>query len=179
MEKIIYQDKVFVPFIEEDKIQSRVKELAAELTTDYSGKEPVFIGILNGAFMFMSDILKYYKGACEVDFFRISSYGDGMVSSGDVKLIKDINASVEGRDIIIVEDIVDSGNSMFYLNNLVKKQNPASLKILTLLFKPNSLKYDIKIDYIGFEIPPKFVIGYGLDLAQKYRNLPTIYALDE
>jgi len=114
-----------------------------------------------------------------MDFFKLSSYGDEKISSGDVKLLKDLNADISDRHLIIVEDIVDTGLSINYIEKLLKQHNPASVKIVTLLFKPEKLKYDLKIDYIGFEIPNKFVIGYGLDYAQKYRNLKSIYVLSD
>lgn len=116
---------------------------------------------------------------CEIDFFKLSSYGDAKISSGKVKLLKEINCEVNNRHIIIVEDIVDSGLSVKYIEELLKEHNPASMRVVSLLMKPKSLKYDIKIDYIGFNIPSKFVIGYGLDYEQKYRNLKSIYALND
>lgn len=169
----------FIPFITEEEIQKRISELAEELTTEYKTKLPIFIGVLNGSFMFMSDLLKKIKFNCEMDFFKLSSYGDEKISSGRVKLVKDLNADITDRHLIIVEDIVDSGLSIKYIENLIADHKPASMKVVTLLLKPDSLKYDVKIDYIGFKIPSKFVIGYGLDYAQKYRNLPMIYALSE
>ncbi|MBI5808843.1 MAG: hypoxanthine phosphoribosyltransferase [Ignavibacteriales bacterium] len=169
----------FVPFITEEEIQKRISELAEELTAEYKTKLPIFIGVLNGSFMFMSDLLKKIKFNCEMDFFKLSSYGDEKISSGKVKLVKDLNADITDRHLIIVEDIVDSGLSIKYIEDLIADHKPASMKVVTLLLKPDSLKYDVKIDYIGFKIPSKFVIGYGLDYAQKYRNLPMIYALSE
>lgn len=169
----------FIPFITEEEIQKRISELAEELTTEYKTKLPIFIGVLNGSFMFMSDLLKKIKFNCEMDFFKLSSYGDEKISSGRVKLVKDLNADITDRHLIIVEDIVDSGLSIKYIEDLIADHKPASMKVVTLLLKPDSLKYDVKIDYIGFKIPSKFVIGYGLDYAQKYRNLPMIYALSE
>lgn len=169
----------FAPFITEEEIQKRISELADELTIEYKTKLPIFIGVLNGSFMFMSDLLKKIKFNCEMDFFKLSSYGDEKISSGKVKLVKDLNADITDRHLIIVEDIVDSGLSIKYIEDLISDHKPASMKVITLLQKPDSLKYDVKIDYIGFKIPSKFVIGYGLDYAQKYRNLPMIYALSE
>ncbi|MFA4923935.1 MAG: hypoxanthine phosphoribosyltransferase, partial [Ignavibacteriaceae bacterium] len=160
-------------------IQARVKTVAIELMKEYEGKVPIFLGILNGAFMFMSDLLKHFESPCEVDFMRLSSYGDEKISSGKVKMLKDLACDVKGRDLIIVEDIVDSGLSIKFMEQLIEEHHPASMKVVTLLLKPNSLKYNVKIDYIGFEIPSKFVIGYGLDYAQKYRNLRSIYVLKE
>jgi len=179
MENIRIGNETFVPYLTEEQIQQRVKDVAAELTKDYEGKTPIFLGILNGAFMFMGDLLKHYENPCEVDFMRLSSYGDEKISSGKVKMLKDLACDVNGRDLIIVEDIVDSGLSIKFMEHLIEEHHPSSMKVVTLLLKPNSLKYNVKIDYIGFEIPSKFVIGYGLDYAQKYRNLRSIYVLKE
>lgn len=169
----------FVPFITAEEIQKRVAELGKQLSEEYKSKLPIFIGVLNGSFMFMSDLLKNISINCEMDFFKLSSYGDTKISSGKVKLVKDLNADIADRHLIIVEDIVDSGLSIKYIEELIAEHKPASMKVASLLYKPDSLKYDVKIDYIGFTIPSKFVIGYGLDYAQKYRNLPSIYALSE
>lgn len=169
----------FVPYLTADEIQKRVAELGKELSEEYKSKLPIFIGVLNGSFMFMADLLKNITINCEMDFFKLSSYGDTKISSGRVKLVKDLNADITDRHLIIVEDIVDSGLSIKYIEELIAEHKPASMKVATLLYKPDSLKYDVKIDYIGFKIPSKFVIGYGLDYAQKYRNLPSIYALSE
>lgn len=178
-DKIIVGEEVFVPLIDEQTIQNRVEKLGAEISADYNGKTPVFIGILNGAFIFLSDLIKHITVDCEVDFFKLSSYGDEKISSGQVTLLKELNCDVNGRDIIIVEDIVDSGLSIRFMEELIKVHNPLSMKVVSLLVKPNSLRYNIKIDYIGFDIPSKFVIGYGLDYAQKFRNLTSIYVLSE
>ncbi len=169
----------FVPYLTAEEIQKRVAELGKELSEEYKSKLPIFIGVLNGSFMFMADLLKNISINCEMDFFKLSSYGDTKISSGRVKLVKDLNADITDRHLIIVEDIVDSGLSIKYIEELIAEHKPASMKVATLLYKPDSLKYDVKIDYIGFKIPSKFVIGYGLDYAQKYRNLPSIYALSE
>jgi hypoxanthine phosphoribosyltransferase len=126
----------------------------------------------------MSDLIRYLTIDCEVDFFKLSSYGDAKISSGNVKLLKELNCEVNERDIIIVEDIVDTGLSLKYIEELFSEKRPNSMKVVSLLLKPESLKYDVKIDYIGFSIPDKFVIGYGLDFAQKYRNLRGIYVLN-
>jgi hypoxanthine phosphoribosyltransferase len=169
----------FVPFITDEEIQKRVKELAVQINNEYRGKIPVFIGVLNGSFIFLSDLIKNIDVECEIDFFKLSSYGDEKISSGKVKLLKELNCEINGRDIIIVEDIVDSGLSIKFIEDLMIEHKPASMKVATLLMKPESLRYNVKIDYIGFNIPSKFVIGYGLDYAQKYRNLRTIYVLNE
>ena len=165
----------FVPYLTEEKIQARIAELGKEISEEYKTKLPIFIGVLNGSFMFMSDLLKHVSVNCEVDFFKLSSYGDEKISSGKVEL----NADVTDRHLIIVEDIVDSGLSISFIEEMFRDHSPASMKVVTLLSKPESIKYNVKIDYIGFEIPNKFVIGYGLDYAQKYRNLNSIYVLSE
>ncbi len=178
-EKIVIGKDVFVPYLSEDKIQKRVREMGEEISKDYKGKTPVFIGVLNGAFIFLSDLIKYITADCEIDFFKLSSYGDAKISSGEVTMLKELNCDVKGRDIIIVEDIVDSGLSINFIEELMQRYKPSSMKVVSLLVKPDSLRYNVKIHYIGFNIPSKFVIGYGLDYAQKYRNLRAIYTLSE
>jgi hypoxanthine phosphoribosyltransferase len=178
-DKLKIGDDEFVVFLSEEKILQRVNELGKQISKDYEGKIPVFIGVLNGSFLFMSDLIKNVNVDCEIDFFKLSSYGDEKISSGKVKLIKELNCDVNGRDIIIVEDIVDTGLSIKFIEELMSQHKPASVKVVSLLVKPNSLRYNVKIDYIGFDIPSKFVIGYGLDYAQKYRNLKSIYVLTE
>lgn len=177
--EIIIGTEKFIPFLTEEDIQKRVKELGKQLSEEYKTKLPIFIGVLNGSFMFMADLLKNITISCEMDFFKLSSYGDEKISAGRVKLLKDLNADIKDRHLIIVEDIVDTGLSIKYIEELIEGHNPASVKVVSLLMKPDSLKYDVKIDYIGFKIPNKFVIGYGLDYAQKYRNLSSIYVLSE
>ena len=169
----------FVPLLTETDIKKRVKELGKQISKDYKNKLPIFIGVLNGSFMFLSDLLKQVNIHCEMDFFKLSSYGDSKISSGNVKMLKELNADISERHVIIVEDIVDTGLSINYINDLMSEQKPASISFASLLVKPGSLKYDIKIDYIGFEISDEFVIGYGLDYAQKFRNLPAVYVLSE
>lgn len=168
---------VFVPMISERRIKTRIKELARQISKAHRGTVPVFIGILNGSFIFFADLIREITIDCEVDFLKLSSYGDAKISSGDVRLLKDLNCQVEGRDIIIVEDIVDSGLSMQYIHDLITRQNPASFKVVTLLYKPASVKTNVQLDYVGFTIPPNFVVGYGLDYAQRERNLKSIYKL--
>lgn len=178
-ERIKIGNDEFVPFLPEEQIQTRIKELAKQISLDYKSTTPIFIGVLNGSFLFMSDLIRYVTVDCEIDFFKLSSYGDEKISSGKVKLIKELNCEVNDRDIIIVEDIVDTGLSIKYIEELFEEKRPKSMKVVSLLVKPGSLKYKVKIDYIGFNIPDKFVIGYGLDIAQKYRNLRGIYILNE
>jgi hypoxanthine phosphoribosyltransferase len=167
----------FETFISEEKIRARIKEIAERINIDYAGKAPIFIGILNGSFIFLADLIREVNVDCEMDFFKLSSYGDSKISSGQVKMLKDLNCKVTDRDIIIVEDIVDSGLSIQFIKNLIDKENPKSLKFVSLLVKKGLQKIDFSIDYVGFEIPPDFVIGYGLDYAQKVRNLKAVYKL--
>ena len=170
---------MFVPYLTEAKIQRRVKQLARQISKEYEGRVPIFIGILNGSFIFMADLIRHVTIDCEIDFLKLSSYGDAKISSGDVKMLKELNCQVEGRDIIIVEDIVDSGLSIDFMIKLISKQNPRSFKIISLLYKKEALKIDVPIHYVGFTIPNYFVIGYGLDYAQKVRNLRSIYRLKD
>jgi hypoxanthine phosphoribosyltransferase len=167
----------FEPFITEDQIRKRIQELATLINADYAGRVPIFIGVLNGSFIFLSDLIREINVDCEIDFFKLSSYGDAKISSGQVTLLKDLNCQVSGRDILVVEDIVDSGLSMAFIKNIIEKENPKSLKLVSLLLKKGVPKIDFPVDYVGFEIPPDFVIGYGLDYAQKVRNLKSIYRL--
>jgi len=164
-------------FIKHSDIKRRIKELAGKINHDYKDKIPIFIGVLNGSFIFLSDLIREIKINCEIDFFKLSSYGDTKISSGEVKMLKELNCDVKGRDIIIVEDIIDSGLSMTFIRNLIIKQKPSSFRIASLLYKKNVSNLKFKIDYVGFEIDNKFVVGYGLDFAQKYRNLNGIYVL--
>lgn len=175
--EITVNGEVFEILIDEPTIQKRVAELGEEISRDYEGRVPIFIGVLNGSVIFFADLIRNISINCEVDFLKLSSYGDAKISSGNVRLIKELNADIKDRDLIIVEDIVDTGLSIVYMKDLLKSQNPSSVKIVTLLHKPEATKYDIQLDYVGFQIPNKFVIGYGLDHIQKYRNLRSIYAL--
>lgn len=160
--------------ISEERLQEKARELGETLTNDYKDKYPLAIGVLKGAMPFMGDLMKRFDGYVEMDFMDVSSYGNATVSSGEVKIIKDLNASVEGRDLLIIEDIIDSGLTLSYLVDLFKYRKANSIKIVTLLDKPSGRKVDLKADYIGFEVPDAFVVGYGLDFAEKYRNLPYI-----
>ncbi|MCM3088945.1 hypoxanthine phosphoribosyltransferase [Bhargavaea ginsengi] len=163
--------------ISEEEIQEKVAELGAALTKEYEGKFPLAIGVLKGALPFMSDLIKRFDGYVEIDFMDVSSYGNATVSSGEVKIVKDLNTSVEGRDVLIIEDIIDSGKTLSYLIDLLKYRKANSIKIVTLLDKPTGRKVDLKADIVGFEVPDAFVVGYGLDYAEKYRNLPYIGVL--
>lgn len=168
----------FVPYLPAHRLQRRISELATQISRDARGQTPIFTCVLNGAFMFFADLVRQIDIDCEVDFLKLSSYGERRVSSGAVELIKDLNCEVEGRHIILVEDIVETGNSIDFMKKWIGKKNPASIKIVTLLHKPTNTKVSNELDYVGFEIPPRFVVGFGLDYAQKARNLPAIYILD-
>ncbi len=169
----------FVLYLSEQRIQTRVRQLGKQISKDYKGRVPIFIGILNGSFVFMSDLIRSVTVDCEIDFLKLSSYGDSKISSGNVKLLKELNCQVEGRDIIIIEDIVDSGLSIDFMIKLISAQNPRSVSVVTLLYKKEAIKIEVPIHYYGFVIPKYFVIGYGLDYAQKVRNLRGIYRLDD
>ena len=161
----------------EEEISARVKELGAELTKEYEGKFPLFVGVLKGSFVFMADIVRAVNINCEVDFMGTSSYSNGTSSTGAVKITKDLTRDIEGRHIVIIEDILDSGISLSYLKKYLETRNPASIRICTLLNKISRRKAAIEADYVGFECPDDFVVGYGLDYAEKYRNLPYIGVL--
>ena len=159
----------------EEQLKARVREIAGQIDRDFAGKEPMLISVLRGSFM--ADLMRSITLPCTVDFMAVSSYGAGTTSSGQVKITKDLSESIEGRDIIVVEDILDSGNTLSYLLQILQARHPASMKLCTLLDKPDRRVVDIKADYTGFTIPDAFVVGYGLDYAQKYRNLPYVGVL--
>ncbi len=164
---------------DEYKIQARIRELGQMITTEFNGANPVLVGILKGGFIFLADLVRSISIPVQIDFLAISSYGSGTVSSGVVKIHKDLDIDVRGRDVIIVEDIVDSGLSLQYIKEYIQKHQPHSVKICVLLDKPAAHKIDVSFDYIGFEIGNEFVVGYGLDFNEKYRNLPYIGILKE
>jgi hypoxanthine phosphoribosyltransferase len=163
--------------ISEEQLQEKTRELAGVLTEEYKDRFPLAIGVLKGAMPFMADLLKRIDTYLEMDFMDVSSYGNSTVSSGEVKILKDLDTSVEGRDILIIEDIIDSGLTLSYLVELFRYRKAKSIKIVTLLDKPTGRKVDLKADYVGFIVPDEFVVGYGLDYAEKYRNLPYIGVL--
>lgn len=157
-----------------EQIQERIQKLGEQITRDYLGKDLVVVGVLNGSFMFTADLVRSIKTPIEIDFISVSSYGAGTSSSGQVKLELDLRKSIEGRHVLLIEDIIDTGHTLKFLRPLIEQRGPASLKLASLLFKPARLQHEIQIDYLGFEIEDKFVIGYGLDFDGKYRELPYI-----
>jgi len=157
-----------------ETIEERVAQLGREITEKFAGTEPLFIGVLKGSFVFMADLMRNVNLKCSVDFMAVSSYGSGTTTSGAVKINKDLNEDITGRHIIIVEDILDSGVTLTYLCGYLQNRKPASITLVTLLDKPARRKAQIKADYVGFEVPDEFVVGYGLDYAEKYRNLPFV-----
>ena len=167
------QDVEKILFTEEE-LQKRVAELGAQITADYAGKTPVLASVLRGSYIFMADLTRQIKLPLTVDFMAVSSYGSGTASSGQVEIRKDLSDSIEGRDLLIVEDILDSGNTLYYLRHILNARHPASIKICTLLDKPERRTKPIEADYKGFTIPDAFVVGYGLDYDERYRNLPYI-----
>lgn len=171
-------DKTFVPFISSDELNFAIKNLAKQMDDDFFDEVPVFVGVLNGAFMVLSDLLKEYRGMCEVSFVKLSSY-EGTQTTNQVKQLIGLNQNLEGRTVVIVEDIIDTGNTIEELKTIFKEKNVKHLKIATLFFKPDAYQKDIKIDYVGIRIPNKFIVGYGLDYDGLGRNLSDVYQLAE
>ena len=165
--------------VEAETLQERVRELGAELTRDYEGCDLFLMGVLKGAVFFVADLMRHIDLDCELDFMAVSSYGSLTDSSGVVRILKDLDAPIEGKDVLIVEDIVDSGLTLNYLLRNLRGRNPRSLEVCALLVKPGRRKIDLPIRYVGFEIPNQFVVGYGLDLDQRYRNLPYLAAVED
>ena len=167
-------------FISSDRISKRILEIANEIDKHFKGSDNlILIGLLRGSYMFMSDLSKLIKTPHEIDFITASSYGAGTTSSGDVKILKDLDGDINGKDIIIIEDIIDTGNTLSKVKEILSIRNPASIKICTLLDKPSRREIAVSVDYIGFEIPDEFVVGMGLDLDQKYRHLPFVGKITE
>ncbi|MBP5224563.1 MAG: hypoxanthine phosphoribosyltransferase [Lachnospiraceae bacterium] len=166
--------EIITVLIDQETVEKRIRELAAQISRDYEGKTVHLIGILKGSVMFMTELAKHLTIPATFDFMSVSSYGDGTSSSGIVRISKDTDESLEGKDVVIVEDIVDSGRTLSYLLELLQQRNPNSLRLTTLLDKPDRRVREVHVDYDGFIIPDKFVVGYGLDYAQRYRNLPYI-----
>ena len=178
MKQVIYNGLTFEPFFESEKIQARILELAREITEQYRGRRPLLVCVLNGAFPFAAELFLNIDTDAEISFIRLKSY-EGTSSTGTVKEIMGLQDDIEGRPVILVEDIVDTGQTIKRLVDTVSAKNPAEVKIATLLFKPESLQCDVKPDYVGFSIAPKFIIGFGLDLDGLARNLQDIYVLKE
>lgn len=169
--------KSFQVLLSEEQIQKRVSELGKEITEDFKGEAPVFVGVLKGSILFFSDLVRQVNLPLELDFLGASSYGKETTSSGVIRITLDLSYPIKDRHLIIVEDIVDTGNTLHYLLEQMRVRQPKSVKVCTLLHKPECVKKEVPLDYVGFEIPNKFVVGYGLDAAEKYRNLPNIVVL--
>jgi hypoxanthine phosphoribosyltransferase len=165
--------------VSEEDLERRVAELGAEVSRDYAGRDLLLIGVLKGAVPFIADLMRTLEVPCEVDFMAVSSYGSATDSSGVVRILKDLDAPIEGRDVLLVEDIIDSGLTLHYLTKNLRARNPASLEVCALLTKPERRRVEMPIRYVGFEIPNRFAIGYGLDHGQRYRNLRYVAALED
>jgi hypoxanthine phosphoribosyltransferase len=165
--------------IDEETLRERVAELGAEVSADYAGRDLMLIGVLKGAVFFMADLMRAIDVHCEVDFMAISSYGASTDSSGVVRILKDLDANIEGRNVLVVEDIIDSGLTLSYLMRNLRARNPATLEVCALLTKPERREIQVPVRYIGFEIPNRFVVGYGLDFAERYRNLRYVGVLSD
>jgi hypoxanthine phosphoribosyltransferase len=165
--------------VDQDDLANRVRELGEEISADYDGRELFLVGVLKGAVFFVADLMRHLDMTCAIDFMAVASYGSSTDTSGVVRILKDLDVSIEGRDVLIVEDIVDSGLTLNYLLRTLRARNPASLEVCALLTKPERRKVELPIRYVGFEIPNEFAIGYGLDHGERYRNLPYVAALSE
>jgi hypoxanthine phosphoribosyltransferase len=163
--------------IEQDHLQARIRELGEEVSRDYAGRDLLLVGVLKGAVFFMADLMRELTVPCEIDFMAISSYGAQTDSSGVVRILKDLDTNIAGRDVLVVEDIIDSGLTLSYLMRSLKARKPGSLEVCALMTKPERREIEVPVRYVGFEIPNKFVIGYGLDFAERYRNLPYVAVL--
>ncbi len=172
-------DDIKKVLIDENELKSIVKRLGAEITEDYKNKNVLLIGILKGSVIFMADLMREIDVPCNIDFMAVSSYGNGTESSGRVKINKDLDNDIQGKDIIIIEDILDSGKTLYYIRDILTARKPASIKICTLFDKPERREADIKADYVGSLVPNEFIVGYGLDYSEYYRNLPFIGVLKE
>ena len=168
MEKILFS---------EEQIEEIVTRMAAEIDADYEGKDLLLIGVLKGSILFMSDLMKKIQNKCRIDFMVVSSYADGTVSTGRVNILKDVSMSVEGKNLLIIEDIIDSGNTLHFLDQYLTAKGAASVKIATLFDKPDRRRMDVPVQYVGAVIPDEFIVGYGLDYAEYYRNLPYVGVL--
>jgi hypoxanthine phosphoribosyltransferase len=174
---MLRDEKIGEILVQADELQHRITEMAAEVSRDYAGRDLLLIGVLKGAVFFLADLMRQLDIPCEVDFMAVASYGSSTESSGVVRILKDLDAPLEGRDVLIVEDIVDSGLTLQYLMRTLEARGPASLEVCALLTKPERRRVEAPARYVGFEIPDKFAIGYGLDYLERYRNLPYVAAL--
>jgi hypoxanthine phosphoribosyltransferase len=174
---LLHDEHIGEILVQADELQHRIKEMAEEVSRDYKGRDLLLIGVLKGAVFFLADLMRHLDIPCEVDFMAVSSYGSSTDSSGVVRILKDLDAPLEGRNVLIVEDIVDSGLTLQYLMRTLEARSPASIEVCALLTKPERRKVDTPARYVGFEIPDKFAIGYGLDYAERYRNLPYVATL--
>jgi len=172
-------DRIGETLIDSESLHRRVAELGAEIDADYADRDLVLVGVLKGALIFMADLMRALTVPCEIDLMAVSSYGSSTDSSGVVRILKDLDTSVQGRDVLIVEDIIDSGLTLQYLMRNLKARDPASIEVCSLLTKPERRRVDLPIRYVGFEIPDRFAIGYGLDHAQRYRNLDYVAVLEQ
>lgn len=167
-----------LPFITADQIATRISELASEIRRDFGNEKILLVGILKGSFVFLADLARQLEGDVEIDFMQVSSYGMEHSSSGIVQFRKDLDINIEDQNVILVEDIVDSGLTLTYLQEVLRTRRPKALKVVALLSKPHSRKHEVLVDYVGFEIPDQFVVGYGLDDGERYRNLPYVAQLN-
>lgn len=178
MTPVIVNGKRFVPFLSEEALIEKVAEVAARLNRDFDGKDPVFLGVLNGSFMFVADLFRRITIPCEISFVKLASYS-GMRSTGSMKELIGLNENLRGRHVVVVEDIVDTGNTIVALQAALASREPASVQICTLLCKPSALQHTLQLDYVALEVPEHFFLGYGLDFDGHGRNLPTLYHLQE
>jgi hypoxanthine phosphoribosyltransferase len=165
--------------IDRDRLQARIAELGSDISRDYAGRSPAIVCVLKGGFIFLADLVRRLDIPCTIDFMAISSYGSGTRSSGIVRILKDLDHPIEGRDVLIVEDIIDSGLTLSYLRRNLEARSPSSLEVCSLLTKPARRENDVTCRYVGFEIPDRFVVGYGLDAGERFRELPDIWVVDE
>ena len=171
------QDDILKVLLSQQEIADKVCEIGKQITKDYEGKNLLMVSVLKGSVVFMADLMRAVTVPCSIDFLSVSSYGNGTASSGEVRILKDLDCSLEGKDLLIVEDILDSGMTLSFLLKTLSARNPASIRLCTFLDKPERRRVDIRPDYVGAEVPDKFIVGYGLDYAEKYRNLPYIGVL--
>ena len=171
------QDDILKVLLSEEQLKAKCAEMGARITRDYQGKNLLLVTVLKGAVVYLADLMRGIDLPCAIDFMVVSSYGSGVKTSGVVKIVKDLDQDLSGRDILIVEDILDSGMTLSYLKGLLQSRRPASIRIATLLDKPSRRKVDLQADYVGYEVPDEFVVGYGLDYDEQYRNLPYVGVL--